>query len=969
MITVAVSGSPEAASADFVCDGSDDQIEINAAIALAASQGGGDVSLAAGTYSTSANVIVLGDGVHIEGAGAGATVFQMAVNWHAVAAPSGAVLSGAVTFCGVNDFSCKGITVDAQTNNIVGCNGIENVPAGEGSDTTEATQGTVCTNGVISNNEVLLPQGHNYSIWNLRGENVQILNNVIDGGATLENRDQSQEGIEIFGGHHVTVSGNTVSNIGNNAIFVQSIASQVPHSDYSDITITDNTVDFATNGVLLTTSSDSVNGSMDGADVTVSGNTIRNTTDAGIGLRNDSGSTTDPVIFARISVTDNTIRMLPGDEGAAKRAAAIFLQNNTGEGETLFSDIHIDGNHIIATPTTTNFGQVTIVFYENFTFSENDVTISDADSASYLASILFSSNFVADGNTFTGAGAAGVSISGSDHFVWSENSFFDWDVTEAGYPALSVTASSAYSIADNNFSAVTAPGSVIALGQNFDQTLTGNTFVASYDYSLPPNLSNLILTGAAVSGTGNDLNNTIVGNALTNILAGGEGNDTYFVQTASDSVSETANQGYDILYTPGNYVLGAGSEIEQLTTTNNAGTNPINLTGNEFGQLIRGNSGDNVLDGKAGADTMIGLDGNDNYYVDHAGDIVTEGVGGGYDIVRTSIDYTLAADSEVEQLGTTKTAGTGPLNLTGNEFGQLIRGNDGDNIINGKGGVDTLVGLGGNDTYFVDNPGDVVTESHNGGYDIVYTSVSYALTPGSEIEQLGTSSNVGTAPINLTGNEFRQLIRGNAGDNIIDGKGGVDTLIGLGGNDNYSVSDAGTVVTEAAGGGYDIVRASVNYTLTAGSEVEQLGTTNTAGTDPINLTGNTFNQLIRGNAGDNVLTGGGGNDVFTTGAGHDTIVFNNSIGPNNAVTVTDFDPTLDQFALNHLDFPQLPVGQLDPSMFANAGSVTTSAQHVIYDAAAGSIYYDTDGSGVAEAILFAHVTPHLAITSNDFFIV
>jgi hypothetical protein len=49
VITVALAGTPQAATADFVCDGVNDDIEINAAIAA----GGGLVRLAAGDYSTS----------------------------------------------------------------------------------------------------------------------------------------------------------------------------------------------------------------------------------------------------------------------------------------------------------------------------------------------------------------------------------------------------------------------------------------------------------------------------------------------------------------------------------------------------------------------------------------------------------------------------------------------------------------------------------------------------------------------------------------------------------------------------------------------------------------------------------------------------------------------------------------------------------------------------------------------------
>ena len=49
-----------------------------------------------------------------------------------------------------------------------------------------------------------------------------------------------------------------------------------------------------------------------------------------------------------------------------------------------------------------------------------------------------------------------------------------------------------------------------------------------------------------------------------------------------------------------------------LSTTDNAGTAAIDLTGNEFANMSDGNAGANVLNGGAGADTLIGLGGADS---------------------------------------------------------------------------------------------------------------------------------------------------------------------------------------------------------------------------------------------------------------------------------------------------------------------------------------------------------------------
>jgi uncharacterized delta-60 repeat protein len=307
-----------------------------------------------------------------------------------------------------------------------------------------------------------------------------------------------------------------------------------------------------------------------------------------------------------------------------------------------------------------------------------------------------------------------------------------------------------------------------------------------------------------ITASGVDNDDILQGvSGVADTLKGGAGDDQYIVRDASDLIVELAGNGFDRIGASTSYFLAAGVEIEVLTTTSQGSTAAINLTGNALAQTIRGNAGSNVLSdgGMGAADTLVGFGGNDTYVVFNTGDVIVEAAGSGSDRVAAAVDYKLAAGVSVELMHTTSVNGTASIDLTGNELAQKITGNAGNNILDdgGKGAGDILIGLGGNDTYIVYNGTSTVQEAVGGGMDQVKAGATFALTAGAEVETLSTLSFDEVRNMNLVGNEFAQVVQGNAGVNLLDGRGGNDVLTGGGGKDYFAFG------TKLGAGNVDVI--------------------------------------------------------------------------------------------------------------------------------------------------------------------
>jgi Ca2+-binding RTX toxin-like protein len=442
-------------------------------------------------------------------------------------------------------------------------------------------------------------------------------------------------------------------------------------------------------------------------------------------------------------------------------------------------------------------------------------------------------------------------------------------------------------------------------------TLTANVengavfTVTNTDFALTGNELNNALSG------GNSTNDTLDGGAGNDTLSGGGGNDVYYVDSTTDVVIENASAGTDeIRSTAATYTLSAN--VENLTLL---GTGNIAGVGNTLHNVLSGNTGNNTLDGGdgndtllggsgtdslvggagndsleggAGIDTLVGGAGDDTYKIDAAGDVVTEVAAGGNDRVILGdavTSYTLGA--EVESLymededgygGPTGKTGIGNALsnfIMGSSWADNISGAAGNDVLDGGDGADTMLGGLGNDTFVVNHSGDRANEASGEGTDLVYSSVSHALSDNVENLTFTGSGNLegwGNGLDNLlTGNAGANSLYAGGGNDVINGGAGADALYGGTGNDTYYF-DGSDSIYELRNEGIDSVLSSADVDSLF-TNVENL---TLSGSGNLRGAGNASNNVITGNAGNNILTGAGGNDTLAGGTGNDTYFVDSS---------------------------------------------------------------------------------------------
>jgi Ca2+-binding RTX toxin-like protein len=132
------------------------------------------------------------------------------------------------------------------------------------------------------------------------------------------------------------------------------------------------------------------------------------------------------------------------------------------------------------------------------------------------------------------------------------------------------------------------------------------------------------------------------------------------------------------------------------------------------------------------------------------------------------------------------------------------------------------------------------------------------------------------------------------------------------------------------------------------------------------LTGSWGEDTLIGGKGADKLIGGEGRDVLYGGAGVDKIMIS-TIGAANRDFVQDFVSGTDEFILSYGSaFLGLPEGQLAASAFRNGSEAQDANDRIIYERSSGRLFFDVDGEGGAEKVIFAQVTAGLRLSASDF---
>jgi Ca2+-binding RTX toxin-like protein len=326
---------------------------------------------------------------------------------------------------------------------------------------------------------------------------------------------------------------------------------------------------------------------------------------------------------------------------------------------------------------------------------------------------------------------------------------------------------------DDNFY-VSDPGDVVVEAPNEGDDLV---YTALANYTLLANVDRLAFdTAISHTGTGNELDNILTGNAGADTLHGLEGDDAYTVG-AGDIVIELPGEGTDRVQTSlANYSLP--DNIENLTLSSGVGTGFGNALDNQIvvnggaTRVVYGLGGNDTLVSLGGSDVLDGGEGNDTLTAGSGTDIMLGG--GGNDTFNIGIGNHTIADF-VAGANTPDKINLASYKPGGVNFGQNIFTSMTDIFAHAtQAGTDTVIDLGD-------------------GNSLTLMGVQRA--------SLVATDFVGI--VNLTGGPGADVLLGSGANELLDGAGDDDTAAFSQGLGSYTIQDFGSKIVISGPDGTD----------------------------------------------------------------------------------------------------------------------------------------------------------------------
>jgi Ca2+-binding RTX toxin-like protein len=355
-------------------------------------------------------------------------------------------------------------------------------------------------------------------------------------------------------------------------------------------------------------------------------------------------------------------------------------------------------------------------------------------------------------------------------------------------------------------------------------------------------------------------------------------------------------------------VNGHNNNVSIFAGHNSDGTDYYieNGIGSRYNDVLIGNDGANVLDGRAGADRMAGYGGDDTYFVDSMDDIVREEANGGNDTVIllsshlhirkiANVEYIIYADESTPQPGN---GGGEPAPSVGdNTMTSIIFGNNGNNTLDGGSGGDTIFGQGGDDL-IIGGRDSLASRDINNTIDVADLADQTESDDGNDTLYGGRGNDT------ILGGQGNDILDGGDGDDTLSGQAGIDIFRGGAGVDtvDYSKESPFQLIVNLAanfasgGTASGDTFYSIENLIGSDDRIDRFIGTAAAnhfwgrgGGDVFNggggndiLDGGNDGDILYGEAGNDTIIGGSGQDYLDGGAGVDTVVY---AGSSAGVTV------------------------------------------------------------------------------------